>query len=84
MSEIRMQPALQFGRSAMIEEITPAIDSRLRRLARKNRYALRRSRCRRGSVDNFGGYMLIDEDNCVVAGSCFDLGPTDVEALLTE
>jgi len=64
----------------MIEDITPAMDSRLRRLARKNGYTLHRSRWRRGSVDNFGGYMIVDENNCVIAGSRFDLGPSDVEA----
>jgi len=64
----------------MIEEIAPATDSRLRRLARKNGNRLRRSRWGRGLIDNFGGYMIVDENDCIISGSRFDLGPSDVEA----
>jgi hypothetical protein len=55
------------------------IDSRLRCLARRNGYVLRRSR-RGFSADNSGGYMVIDPYiNVCVAGSRFDLEPGDVE-----
>lgn len=55
------------------------IDARLRRLARRHGYVLHRSR--RGiSLDNLGGYMIVDPYiNACVAGSRFDLEPTDVE-----
>jgi len=73
-------PPFRLEGNAMIEEIAPATDSRLRRLARKNGYSLRRSRWRWRSVDNSGGYMIVDENNCIILGSRFDLGPSDVEA----
>jgi hypothetical protein len=69
----------------MTEEITRPVDSRLRRLARKKGYALRRSRWRRDSIDNLGGYMIVEPmRNLCVAGERFDLAPSFVETWLRE
>jgi hypothetical protein len=40
----------------------------------------RKSRWRAGSVDNFGGYMLIDQSNRIVAGVRFDMSAEEVVA----
>ena len=54
----------------------------LRRKAGRLGYSLRRSR-KQLSVDNDGGYMLVDiESNSVAAGSRFELSLDDVEAFL--
>jgi hypothetical protein len=69
----------------MTDEITPAVDSRLRRLARKKGYSLHRSRWRRDSIDNLGGYMIVDPMlNLCVAGERYDLAPSYVEDWLTD
>ncbi|MCA3712715.1 MAG: hypothetical protein IM658_05475 [Phenylobacterium sp.] len=55
------------------------IDARLRRIARRHGYVLRRSR-RGFSLDNLGGYRIVDPYlNACVAGARFDLEPADVE-----
>jgi hypothetical protein len=54
----------------------------LRRKAGRLGYSVRRSRWQL-SVDNDGGYMLVDsESNSVAAGSRFELSLDDVEAFL--
>ncbi|HTQ40087.1 MAG TPA: hypothetical protein VMJ32_13765 [Pirellulales bacterium] len=54
----------------------------LRRKAGRFGYLVRRSR-RQLSVDNEGGYMLVDiESNSVAAGSRFELSLDDLEAFL--
>ena len=59
---------------------TAAHEARLRRLVHKEGCALSRSRWRLGSIDNFGGFMIVDQfTNCVVAGSRWDLTPGHVE-----
>jgi hypothetical protein len=69
----------------MTEEITPAVDARLRRLARKHGHVLRRSRWRRDTIDNLGGYMIVEPmQNLCVAGERFVLEPSYVEAWLTD
>jgi hypothetical protein len=51
-----------------------ALDSRARRAARA-----RKSRWRAGTVDNLGGFMLIDPYiNAVVDGSRFDMSAEEV------
>jgi len=64
------------------KELPSVIDSRLRRLARKHGFSLRRSR--KGiSADNLGGYMIVDPENgWVVDGTRFDLADDYVEAWL--
>ena len=55
-----------------------ASDSQARRAAKRAGLAARKSR-RHQSLDNFGGYMLVDpERNLVVAGSRFDLTAQEV------
>jgi hypothetical protein len=69
----------------MNDHLTSATDSRLRRLAQRHRYVLRRSRWRRYSIDNLGGYMIVDpETNFCVAGERYDLEPGFVEAWLSD
>lgn len=66
------------------DTISPATDARLRRLARKLGYSLKRSR-RAIGADNFGGYMIIDHDRGWAAdGVRFDLSPDYVEAWLQD
>ena len=58
-------------------------ENRARRWANRHGLILRKSRAQMLSVDNLGGYMLVDAQlNAVVAGSRFDLGLADVEAIL--
>jgi hypothetical protein len=58
---------------------TSALESRARRAAKRNHLIARKSRWRRGSIDNVGGFMLIDlYGNYVVAGSRFELSAQDV------
>ncbi len=59
-------------------------ERRLRKLAQKRGFMLRKSRAPL-SRDNRGGYMIVDrERNVVVAGVKFDLDLDAVEAWLTE
>jgi hypothetical protein len=50
-----------------------ALDARTRRAAKRCKLIATKSRWRRGSVDNFGGFMLVDTRNNIVAGSRFEL-----------
>ena len=56
-------------------------EARLRRLARSGGYSLRKSR-RGYSIDNLGGYMIVDDRNFIVDGPRFDLSLDDVEEWL--
>ena len=59
-------------------------DSRLRRLAKKHGYALRRSRSSYWSINNRGEYQIVDPFlNMIVAGEKFDMTPGNVEEWLT-
>ncbi len=59
-------------------------ERRLRKLAQKQGFVLRKSRVQL-SGDNLGGYMIVDPDtNAVVAGERFDLDLDTVEAWLGE
>jgi hypothetical protein len=54
-------------------------DSRARRAAKRFGLCARKSRWRQGTVDNRGGYMLIDPlTNYVAAGEKLDLTAADV------
>jgi hypothetical protein len=54
-------------------------DGKARRAAKERGFLAIKRRWRRGTVDNFGGFMLIEpRSNCVVAGARFDLSPEDV------
>ena len=59
--------------------------ARLRRKLNKLGYTMRKTNWRRDSIDNFGGYAIIDtEYNAVVRGSRFDLDLDDVEEFISE
>lgn len=48
--------------------------ARLRRKLNKLGYTMKKTNCRRNSIDNFGGYAIIDTAcNAIVRGSRFDL-----------
>jgi hypothetical protein len=56
-----------------------AREARARRAARRVGLIAKKSRARRGTVDNFGGFMLVDGfTNTIVLGERFDLDPDDV------
>jgi hypothetical protein len=58
-----------------------ALDARARRAAQRVGLVAHKSRWRRGSVDNYGGFALVDPmTNCIVNGSRFDLTAADVIA----
>lgn len=57
-------------------------ESALRHRAAREGFSLRKSRARE-SVDNLGGWMIVDSNrNAVVAGERFDLTGEDVERVL--
>jgi hypothetical protein len=56
-----------------------ALEKRARRAARSIGLIARKTRWRAGSIDNYGGFALIDTRyNCIVAGSRYELSPEDV------
>jgi hypothetical protein len=56
-----------------------ALDQRARRAAKRAGLVARKSRWRAGTVDNFGGFQLIDaRHNFVVDGALFDLSAEEV------
>lgn len=58
-----------------------ALEQRARRAARRVGLEARKTRWRRASIDNLGGFALIDPKyNGIVAGSRFDLTAEDVLA----
>jgi hypothetical protein len=66
-------------------DLSPADAARLRRLANRNGYVVRKSRWRYDSIDNHGGYMLVDQStNFAVAGSRYDLTGADVAEAIAE
>jgi hypothetical protein len=62
-------------------DVPKAEDLRLRRLARRKGYALRRSFAPL-SHDNYGGYRIVAPGNWIAAGEKFDLDPEAVERWL--
>ena len=65
--------------------MTEFSDSQARRAAQRIGLLARKSRWRRDTVDNHGGYMLIEPyRNLVVAGCWFDLTAADVVELCNE
>ena len=56
-----------------------ALEHRARRAARRIGLSATKSRWRANSIDNFGGFMLVDpERNYIVSGSRYDLSAEDV------
>lgn len=59
--------------------------ARLRHKLNKLGYTMMKMNCRRGSIDNFGGYAIIDtEYNAIVRGTRFDLDLDDVEEFISD
>jgi hypothetical protein len=66
-----------------MQKSVSALDSQVRRAAKRAHYIVRKSRWRLGSIDNYGKYMVIDpRTNVVVFGSRFDATAEDVLRLL--
>jgi len=62
-----------------ILESQQAAEAKARRMARRAGLVAKKSRWHRGTVDNLGGFMLIEPDlNYVIAGERFNLSPQDV------
>lgn len=60
-------------------------ESMLRRALNKAGYSLRKSRQQFISINNLGGYMIVDTNhNAIVAGSRFELSLDDVAAFILE
>lgn len=60
-------------------------ENKARRWARRHGMQLRKSRAQRLSIDNFGGYMLVDAGlNLIVKGDRFSLTLDAVEECLRE
>lgn len=58
---------------------------RLRRKLNKLGYTMMKMNCKRDSIDNFGGYAIIDtEYNAIVRGTRFDLDLDDVEKFISD
>ena len=61
------------------------VDAKLRREAAKQGLRIKRSRWRANSVDNHGGWQIIDVNcNYIVAGQRFDMSDEEVAAYLAE
>nr|DAH79321.1 MAG TPA: hypothetical protein [Caudoviricetes sp.] len=59
--------------------------ARLRRKLNKLGYTMKKTNCRRNSIDNFGGYAIIDTAcNAIVKGSRFDLDLDDIDQFISE
>jgi hypothetical protein len=62
-----------------IHDEDQAMDSRARRAAKRVGLQARKSRWRAGSIDNLGGFQIIDPwRNWIVAGQRFDFTARDV------
>jgi hypothetical protein len=58
-----------------------ALEARARRAAKRLDLIAKKTRWRAGSVDNYGGFMLVDLwTNAVVAGHRFDMSAEEVLA----
>lgn len=66
------------------ETFTPAVDSRLRSMARRKGYTLHKSR-QSLSADNLGGYMIVDPStNACLEGARYDCASGFVEEWLKD
>jgi hypothetical protein len=66
--------------------VTKALESRLRSLAGRRGYSIRKSRQRENvpNLDNFGHYMLVDKNNYIVLGERFDATLDDIAEYFRE
>jgi hypothetical protein len=61
------------------------LEARARRRTRRAGFVARKSRWRRGTVDNRGGFQVIEPySNWIVAGERFDMTPEDLIAWCEE
>lgn len=75
---------MQSGTAKAKEQSEKNWKSRLRAQAKRQGLIMRKSRAGR-SVDNFGGYMLVDANkNYIVSGARFDMSLDDVAGYLKE
>ena len=65
-----------------VERTLKVQENYLRRQAQRLGLTLTKSRAKKWSIDNHGGYMLITFDNSIFAGEKFDLSLGQVEVLL--
>lgn len=66
------------------EDAVPSVQA-LRSKAKKLGYRFRRSNWRKDSIDNHGGYQIVDVNkNCVVGGCRYELDLSDVAAFLED
>jgi hypothetical protein len=77
--EDTIMPTITNDVGTCMADTVPALESRARRVAQKCGYVARKSRLRRDSVDNRGGFMIIDSRyNVPVAGLHYELTAEDV------
>ena len=58
-----------------------SLEAKLRQKAKRQGFALKKSRAAQ-SLDNQGGYMVVDGNNNIFAGEKFNLTAEDVKKLL--
>ena len=69
----------------MVSTNTAALEARARRAAKRVGLIALKSRRRRGTIDNLGGFQLIEpRSNKIVAGERLDLTVEDVVGLCRE
>jgi hypothetical protein len=56
----------------------------MRRWAARLGLILRKSKKRNWSINDYGGYMIVNFDNCIEAGEKYDLTLDQVEAYLRD
>ena len=66
-----------------MKDRTKAFESQIRRFAKRVGLAAHKSR-KKLSPDNHGGFMLVDPNNVVVAGSKYELSPEEAFDYLDE
>jgi hypothetical protein len=54
------------------------LDTRARRAAKRMGLRAVRSRWRAHSIDNLGGFQILNDRNCIVGGVRFDMSAEDV------
>lgn len=60
-------------------------ENKLRSILRNNGYRLIKSRVKNISIDNLGGYMIINcQNNSLFRGSCYELDINDVRDIVDE
>jgi hypothetical protein len=57
-------------------------ESTVRKYAKRRGYGVSKSRDRTQHMDNFGEYMLVNLNNCVVLGGKFDASLNEIMAYL--